>query len=367
LDLVFFGSVAWGYTFQRSQQLASRLAREARVLYVDPLGLRNPRLRDLGRLRAAASAAHPPEGLTILGRPLLASPFHDRLSDRRNARLLRDAIGLWGPRDAVFLLSLPSRPAMAAARSLGPRLLAYDCHDDYSLFHGGSPRIRADEERLVHEADLVFASAAAIAERLRAMGARPVLVPNAADVAHFSALGEPPADVAGLPRPRIGFVGEIGPWFDADAVASAARLRPDWAFVLVGPATGAPIGPLRSLPNVHLLGRRPYAALPGYLGAFDCCLLPFREGPLTEAVSPIKVYEYLASGRPVVSTPLPEVARLGDLVTIVPGPDLARGIEAALRDGGRAAERRRFARANTWDDRVRTILGALAGRPGSGA
>ena len=361
MDLVYFGSVAWGYTFQRSQQIASRLARKARVVYVDPLGLRNPRLADLRRFlpRPEGSPSPRPEGLRVLERSALASPFHDTASDRANAFLLRRALAPLVSEGAVFLLSLPSPPALAAALSLAPRLLVYDCHDDYAAFHGASPRIRADEDRLLLEADVVLASAGALASRLRLAGKDPVLVPNAADVAHFGVEATPPPDVASLPRPRIGFLGEIGPWFATEAVASAARARPDWTFVLVGPVTTPLLGGLLSLPNVHLVGRRPYSALPGYLWSFDCALLPFREGPLTSAVSPIKIYEYFAAGRPVVSTPLPEVEALRHLATIVASGDLVRGIEDALLAPSRAEEARRFARENTWDHRVATILGAL--------
>ncbi|HWX23917.1 MAG TPA: glycosyltransferase, partial [Vicinamibacteria bacterium] len=214
------------------------------------------------------------------------------------------------------------------------------------------------------EADVVFATSTDLYARMAALNEATELVPNAADFAHFKDASRAPApeDVRSLPRPILGYLGEIAPWFDLEAVHALAQARPSWSLVLVGPLTTRRAGPLLALPNVHYLGRKAYGELPGYLGQFDVCLLPFALTPLTAAVSPVKVYEYLAAGRPVVSSSLKEVLALGPLVTIAGPEGFAPAVEAALGTRGEAAvaQRQEFAQGNTWDHRVRAILRAFA-------
>src|SRR5262249_55743245 len=138
-------------------------------------------------------------------------------------------------------------------------------------------------------------------------------VPNGVDVDHFSQRAAPADDVRDLPRPRLGFVGGLSEWVDLGLVAHLARARPDWSLILVGPV-GIDAAPVRNLPNVRLLGPRPYAALPAYLVAMDEGLIPFEQSPVTYHADPIKAYEYLAAGLPVVATDLPALRRLAPLV-----------------------------------------------------
>ena len=199
---------------------------------------------------------------------------------------------------------------------------------------------------------------------MRRWSTRTVLVPNAADYEHFSrpvAAAELPADLRGLPRPVIGYVGEIAAWFDTGLVRRLALRHPEWSIVLVGPATAEARHALSGA-SIHLLGRRPYSELPRYLAGFDCCLIPFRASPLTAAVSPVKLYEYLAAGKPVVSTPLPSVLPFGREILIGADRRFLEAVDEAVagRDDVAAAEARRGrARANTWEDRVARILDAL--------
>jgi len=185
------------------------------------------------------------------------------------------------------------------------------------------------------------------------------------DLAHFAtALDgglEIPAELRALPRPVIGFFGLLADWVDLDLVRDIAKRRPDWSFALVGKqATGTEA--LRGLPNVHLLGQKPYALLPAYCRGFDVGIIPFRKSDLTLRANPLKLREYLAAGLPVVSTSLPEVARYGGLVHLAEGTDgFTQAIARALGERSPASDRARAAamEAESWEARVAEIEGHI--------
>jgi glycosyltransferase involved in cell wall biosynthesis len=372
-DIVFFGAVDWSHTWQRPQQIASRLAAQGRVVYVDPIGLRRLRLSDAPRLvrRLRAIDSRPgamPAGVSVMSGLAATLASGLRAPAKWTARLMvpavRRALHRARIERPVIWAGTPS-PALVAALDLLPsRLLVYDCLDAVAAFRPGSSAVEGAEGALAQRADVVLATSPELETRMRRWNARTVLVPNAADYDHFSQKvprGEVPPELRALPRPVIGYVGEVAEWFDTGLVRRLALRHPDWSIVLVGPATAEA---RRALPdaNIHLLGRRPYSDLPRYLAGFDCCLIPFRASPLTAAVSPTKLYEYLAAGKPVVSTPLPSAIPFAGEILVAAGPRFVEAVEEAVagtRDAGAADARRRRARANTWDHRVARILEAL--------
>lgn len=179
-----------------------------------------------------------------------------------------------------------------------------------------------------------------------------VLLRNACDFDHFART--PSANNA---RPVIGYYGAIADWFDSALVAELAERRRDWDFILVGSTYGADISRLANLPNVSLPGEEAYESLPEWLGRFDVAIIPFKRTSLTEATNPVKVYEILAGGKPIVSVPIPEVAALAPLVRLASSAEeFEREIAAALaHDVGSAEERRAFAREHTWDRRFEVL------------
>ena len=171
---------------------------------------------------------------------------------------------------------------------------------------------------------------------------------------HFAApqQQQPPPFAKKAGRPVVGYYGAIADWFDADLVADLAARRPDWDFVLVGSTFTADTARLSGLANVSMPGEKPYAEIPRWLGGFDVALLPFKRVPLTESTNPVKAYEILAAGKPLVSVPLPEVAALGDLVRLASdAAEFERQVSAALaeRDPRVVEKRKAFARDNTWE------------------
>jgi glycosyltransferase involved in cell wall biosynthesis len=372
-DVLFFGAVDWSHTWQRPQQIASRLAAQGRVLYVDPIGLRRVRLSDAPRLvrrwRAADSeTVARPAGLSVISghAATLASGLHapSEWTARLVLSAVRPALQAAGIEHPVIWAETPSPAVVAALDGLPSRLLVYDCLDAVTAFRPGQLEVEAAEIALARRADVVLATSRELETRMRRHNPRTVLVPNAADYDHFArevAAEEIPAELRALPRPVVGYVGEVAAWLDTGLVHRLALRHPDWSIVLVGPATAEARRALTDA-NIHLLGRRPYADIPRYLAGFDCCLIPFRASPLTAAVSPVKLYEYLAAGRPVVSTPIPSVLPFAREVLVGADRRFLEAVDEAVagRDDVAAAEaRRRRARANTWEDRVACILDAL--------
>lgn len=191
-----------------------------------------------------------------------------------------------------------------------------------------------------------------------------ILVTHGVDYEHFSkAVTEDlavPEDIKDIPHPILGFFGLIRDWVDLDLLAEVCRLRPDWHVVLIGDST-VNLAPYRGIPNMHFLGRRPYADLPAYCKAFDVGLIPFRMNELTKAVNPIKLKEYLAAGLPVVSTPLPEVRLYDHLVEVVEDARaFAASVESCLAQGADVrSERSRSMASETWAEKVSFICSHL--------
>jgi GT2 family glycosyltransferase/glycosyltransferase involved in cell wall biosynthesis len=274
-----------------------------------------------------------------------------------------------GIRDGVILVQYPSwEPLAWRLRERFGWPVVYDCLDEHTGFGTHGPSTADEEARLLAESDLVVATSRTLFDRVRKERADVLRLPNAADVEHFSALpARETSPLAALARPVIGYYGAIASWFDTEAVRLAAERHPGWSFALVGNTHGAELGDLPSMPNVTLLGEVPYAALPSYLTAFDVCTIPFRRTPLTEATNPVKIYEYFATGKPVVARRLPELETYADVVSLYDTPEafvanLERAVKESVAPGPAADQRRRVARENTWKHRyeaLRERLGAL--------
>jgi glycosyltransferase involved in cell wall biosynthesis len=388
-DVVCVGFADWDTELWTNQHhLMSRLARDNRVLFVESLGLRRPQLagRDLARiwrrLRRGLAPPRAADGLHVLS-PLVL-PLHSHAAVRAlNRRLLRAqvrrATHRLGMGRAILWAYVPQAEALIEA--LDPELVVYHCVDDAAAVAGiDAESFRATERRFVAQADLVLASAPALAARMRELSENVLYAPNVADTALFArALDPSPAGagadpagagadpaVAALPRPRILFTGAVvATKLDVPLLATLARARPEWSFALVGPVgPGDPrtdVSALRDVPNIHLLGPRTYAQLPNALRAADAGLIPYARNAITESIFPMKVYEYLAAGLPVVATPLPALAGVAEVATAPDAEGIARLLEEAIAGDSaeRRAERSRAAAAHSWERRLKEIAAAI--------
>ena len=375
LDILFVYAPPWnGPTRFSKHHLASYFAaRGARVLYLESPLTPVSAWRGRGWLRELARTFQPPSAVAErlwVRRHFLPLPFHaatpltaTRAANRVGQRLLapvirRDLRGL-GFNRPLLIAGLPH--AVDLAPLVPKRALIYHCADDYSHVRGFPATLPLLEAELCRQADLVITTSETLCEERRRFNPRTYWVPNGADVEHFSAPAAPADELHALNRPIVGFIGGLSEWVDIALVGRVARARPEWSFVLVGPI-GIDTAPVRDLANVHLVGPRPYAALPSYLAAMDVGLIPFKRNSLTHHADPIKAYEYLAAGLPVVATELPALRRLAPHVRLADTPEaFVAAIDTAVaegRDAHRAARQAEAAR-HGWTARFEIVDGLL--------
>jgi glycosyltransferase involved in cell wall biosynthesis len=284
-------------------------------------------------------------------------------------RLLAARLAAWRP-DRQLVLWLYSPHGLAFVDLLTPDRVVYDVCDLHATPSGRALREDGErreiellatlEETLLARADLTICVSEPLVEWAGRRSRRVRLVPNGCEWPRYTS----PRPAVTSSQTRIGYVGTLAPRFDVELVAAVARARPDWAIELVGPRLPlVDISPLESLSNIELTGEIPFDEVPARLATFDVCLLPLREIDFAYYCSPIQVFDYLAAGKPVVSTPVGQLEGWGGLVHVVRGADaFVNAVARALND--RTPElidrRRAFAARNTWDVRVAQIAESLA-------
>jgi glycosyltransferase involved in cell wall biosynthesis len=240
--------------------------------------------------------------------------------------------------------------------------MVYRLADDPLLFPEAYPApLLRRFERLLHRVGCVIVTARKLQERVaRIRGDDGVIyVPNGADYEHFAAPAPVPEEYREIPEPRVIYAGSLEAWFDTELVATAARALPHVSFVIIGPVR-IPLGAVRALPNVHVLGPRPYASLPGFLAHAQAGIIPFRVSEQIDSVNPIKLYEYLAAGLPVVVTAWDELERMRPPALLTRGvTDFADAIDEVLARPGDPEPRRSFGRENSWAARFARVTSAL--------
>jgi glycosyltransferase involved in cell wall biosynthesis len=375
----------WSTTLPTNrQQLMLRAARRGHtVLFIENGGFLGTHLYHLFRRSGRASLARrlfATERVAAriqVRKALNVVPWAQRYRFARRSNALATAVvarffGRRLPMPRVLWLYDPCGASLIG-RS-GEALAAYDCVDDYSEQVGGDARRRANVAAADREAGkraaLVFATTEPLYRRHAAINDRVQLVANGADFTHFAQaqdLGTASETLLRLPQPRLGFVGNLtAEKVDFALLYEVARTHPAWTVLLVGPVRAesrSQVDALNSQENVHLLGPQPYAALPQFVAAFDVCLIPYANNAYTRSCFPLKLYEYLAAGRPVVATGLPALAEMGPDVQLVDGPDeFAKAVAAAITNDDEAARARRVksASAHTWDHRAATLIESIA-------
>jgi UDP-galactopyranose mutase len=324
-DLLCLSHLRWNYVFQRPQHLMTRFAAERRVFFLeDPVvGTGFPILSAARSGQVTVLTPQLPRGIEADDAEMVV---------RQLVRAFARDHGIVAP-----LLWFYSPMMLPIVEDLPPAAIAFDCTDDGLAFDGPPDTRAAREEALLEQADVVFTSGHSLYERRRQSHPNVHPFPSSVDVEHFAqarrALPEP-EDQRRLPRPRIGFAGVIDERMDLPLVAAIARLRPQWQLVMVGPTAKVDPARLPRAANVHYLGIKRYDDLPGYMSGWDAAILPFARNAATRYLSPTKTPEYLAAGRPVVSTSVPDVVRpYGErqLVRIADTPDaFVAAIDAAL-------------------------------------
>jgi glycosyltransferase involved in cell wall biosynthesis len=347
------------------------LAKTRRVLWLNSIATRTPELgsaRDLGKIRRKlVQFARGPRRVADdlwVATPLAIPLPHSPAARAINRSILRATIRAWRRRLGISRFQLWTfLPNVADyVGTLGEDVAVYYCVDEWSLFgYLDRDRTVAAERALLERVDCVFAINGALAEAKRAVNPRTFVAPHGVDHRLFAGAldGEitVPADLAALPRPRIGFYGTLRDWVDLELLAHIARTRPGWSIALIGQALDD-LSALRGLPNVHLLGQRRHDELPGYCKGFDVGIIPYRIDTRMTFVNPLKLREYLSAGLPVVSTPVPEVTRYANLCRIARDrAEFVAAIEQALGEDSPAARRARSKamESETWQARVAEV------------
>lgn len=364
----------WGGHPSSSQHLARHIAESWRILWVNSIGLRRPRLnaRDMGRLArklaaVARPSAPPPERAVVPENMTLVSPMALPLPGlgpqmRVNRALFRRQLGKKmaeiGMKKPILWTSFPT--ALPAVGHLGERAVVYYCCDDFGALEGVDHEpVMAMERELAKKCDLVFVSNMRLAERFPPD--RTIYLPHGADVSLFT---EPAAAPDDLPTdgPVAGFYGSFADWLDKDLLRRAAQELPDWRFVFIGDVK-TDASKLSDLPNVLFLGPRPHHALPGYAQNWTASLIPFLPTPQILASNPLKLREYLAAGSPIVATPFPALEPYDAHVRVAADAEgfiqALRGAATDKQDAAARAARQARVAAETWTSRADEARQAL--------
>jgi glycosyltransferase involved in cell wall biosynthesis len=359
-DILFFPAIDWGFRFQRPQHLARELgALGYRVFYVSTVPLLVP-----GRTDYLIQGT-PEPGVVLVqlssGSIRIPNFYRDEMTPDEVAGFLTSCDALRKDFEIGKFTLLVQQPFWwPLVAHMGQGRLVYDCIDHHVGFHADpNPSLTEVERQLIDAADAVVVTSAALEETIQKTR-ECHLIRNACEYVRFSQEGR----VKTLSRPIIGYVGAVSEWFDGQLLFDVAKVRPEWQFDIYGAIVDADVAACRALPNVNFFGEISYESVPGVLAHFDICIIPFKLNSLTFATNPVKVYEYLASGRPVVSTALPELANMEnvDVLCAVSAIDFVSKIELMLEIADvpdRVKFRRDFACQNDWSSRVSELVGVL--------
>jgi UDP-galactopyranose mutase len=348
-DVLCFSHLRWSFVYQRPNHLMSRCARERRVFFVE-------------------EPVHDAREAHLDVREVVPGLFEvvPRLpvSSGRGLRQVRPLIDALLQREQIRqpLLWFYTPMALAYSEHLAAGVVVYDCMDELSAFAGAPPELTFRERQLFGRADVVFTGGQSLYEAKSGHHPNVHSFPSSVEAAHFAkarAPGPEPEDQRLIGRPRLGFFGVIDERMDRRLLAALADANPQWHVVLVGPVVKIHPATLPRRPNLHYLGQKLYGELPDYIRGWDVAIMPFAQNESTRFISPTKTLEYLAAGRPVVSTPIRDVVHpYGDqgVVRIGARGEFLRSVRAALAERGSPGEAARRTAADaivastSWDE-----------------
>jgi glycosyltransferase involved in cell wall biosynthesis len=322
--LVCFSHLRWDFVYQRPQHLLTRCASKRQVLFVEEPVYEPVR-------QACWKLSHRDHGI-VIATPVLPPDTPSADAVRLQRQLVDQLLRQHAAGEFVAWYYTPM--ALKFTDHLQPAVTVYDCMDELSAFQGAPPELALFEQQLFERADIVFTGGASLYEAKRRQHANVHLFPSSIDSRHFGQaraerIGEP-ADQQKIARPRIGFFGVLDERLDRLLLAETAALRPEWQFVMIGPVVKIREADLPRHDNIHYLGKKAYEQLPAYIAGWDLAMIPFARNPSTRFISPTKTPEYLAAGKPVVSTPIRDVVRTYGDADLIQVAENARDFAAAM-------------------------------------
>jgi len=358
--LVAFSHLRWGFVWQRPQHLLTRFAREMPVVVIE-----EPEYH----LQGADVYVRRDHGVTVVT-PLL--PLDDEqygFGNHVNGQISRLIEPFVRPGTDPILWYYTPMALGAEPSTVRPRLTVYDAMDDLASFRAAPRELRIREARLLSQVDLVFTGGPTLYRQRRDMHPSVHCFPSGVEAAHFAATStvSPPEELAHQRRPILGYYGVIDERLDLDLLAAIANLRPEWTIALIGPVAKIDETTIPVRSNIIRFGQQAYDDLPKFLAAFDVALMPFARNEATRAISPTKTLEYLAGGKPVISTPIADVISLyGHVVDIATtGEEFIAATEAVFRrtsDADRQwrAHAARLVAAHDWDCIASEMLAVMS-------
>jgi GT2 family glycosyltransferase/glycosyltransferase involved in cell wall biosynthesis len=355
-EVICLPIIDWFFRFQRPQQILSQFAKNgSRVFYINP--------KFLGESEGYFQAKEIRENIfdISIAADTSLNIYTGRIDEKNLDMMIKSFENLrreMGIVEAICIVQLPFWQPLAkkVKEDFGWKII-YDCMDEHSGFSTNEESMLSHEELLARECNLLVTTASPLYEKMRTYNERCILLPNAADFNHFSYL--PPNEILReIEKPIIGYYGAISDWFDEELVEYLAKNKEDWNFVFIGHTFGSNISKLQQMANVHFLGEEPYSELPKYLYWFDVCIIPFKLNNLIRATSPVKFYEFMSSGKKVVSVEIPELLPFSKYLYLAKDKnDFLKKIEMALQENDQniVSERIELAKKNTWEERYHIL------------
>lgn len=356
-DLVCFSHLRWNFVYQRPQHLLSRFARTRKVLFIE-----EPVFHE-GDATFVVTESR--EGVRVAV-PHLRSGT-DAGSAEPQLRSMVDKL-LTDEKMTEFVAWYYTPMMLGWSEHLDPVAVVYDCMDELAAFKNAPPELRTREAELFSLADLVFTGGRSLYEAKRQQHASVYCFPSSIDVRHFSQALEveiEPEEQRNIPHPRIGFAGVIDERTNIELLSTISELRRDWHYIMIGPVVKIDEADLPRRDNIHYLGGMSYDDLPAYIGGWDVAMMPFALNESTRFISPTKTPEYLAAGRPVVSTPIRDVVRpYGENGLVFIASDAQGFVEAIEKamtiDIEKHRERaREFLATSSWDATQKEMEGLI--------
>ncbi|HVG42086.1 MAG TPA: glycosyltransferase family 1 protein [Chitinophagaceae bacterium] len=299
IDLVCFSHLRWNFVYQRPQHLLSRFANYTRVFYVE-----EPIFHD------AAEKLHinkSNDNVYVVVPHLQHGLTQDEILDKQK-KMINNLISVMDINRYFSWYYTPM--AIPFTNHLKPEMVVYDCMDELAAFKFAPPALKENEKTLLKKADVVFTGGYSIYESKKNSHHNIYPFPSSIDKAHFATartLKSEPKDQAKIPHPRFGFFGVIDERLDIELIGKAAAAKPEWQFIIIGPVVKIDPATLPKHKNIHYIGGKDYKELPQYLASWDVAMIPFAMNESTKFISPTKTPEYLAAGKPVISTPIKDV------------------------------------------------------------
>ena len=385
-NIICISSIDWDFNWQGHQEIMSAFAAAGnQVLFIENTGVRTPTWRDWPRLQKRLANGlgneqgfrQVQERLWVYSPLLLPFPFLQMVHGW-NRRILEGAIRKWlrmvNGSHPILWIFLPTQLAVDLMDRIPHSLAVYYCIADFGKLAQRPEQLLRSERELIQKSDLVFAQGEDLRKKAAPLNPNTHIFPFGVQWSTFERFRgnnrhELPEDIRHLKKPLIGYVGGLHRHIDFEILREMARRQPQWSLVLIGPRL-TDLSYLTGIDNVVLLGEKKFGDLPAYIDAFDVCLIPYVISSYTMTVYPTKLNEYLAMGKPVVSTALPEVTayneRYGSLVSIAQEPaQWVEKVEEALMEKDPDLVKRRLAAAqdNSWENRIEQMSRLMEGQP----